>query len=160
MNQEIKVGDIVTCSSGSFARVLEIKKNGLFVCTVWCRDYAEAQTTEKNPSVFNEKVAISLGIRAVSKKVDDKKKSEPKETKPVETKPTEKNPSVSVKTDDMPEIESIDYENGIVTFTDGETAPLVSREEMVERYGEEYISAVEKGAVDLVEPTDDKTNAK
>lgn len=121
MNQDFKIGDIVTSSSGSFARVLEIKKGGIYVCTIWCKTPEEAMTTDKQVSMFNLKVAETLKIRVIVPK--DKTATKPAKpetnkpaTKPVGPAKVENDGGETAKYKLLKDIETTD-EKGNVTGT-------------------------------------------
>jgi hypothetical protein len=57
------------------------------------------------------------------------------------------------------EVAGVDEENKVVTFTDGETAPLSTREEVVAELGEEAVAKIEAEAVDASEVVAEETPA-
>lgn len=104
---QFKVGDVVVSKSGSFARVLDVKK-GLYICTVWCRSFEEASTTDKNPSVFNQSVAVQEGIKVFGAKKATAEDKAPT-TKPVAPKKEDKAPVVDTKDIANEEVATAEY---------------------------------------------------
>lgn len=124
---KFKKGDLITNSSGSFAKVLRVGVTVL--ATKWFESPKDAMGATDGSVCFNDRAVKVLGIRAVSKKSNDntatttatvKEVKDTKEAKPVkEVKDTKK----EVAPTDEIDLDKLDMIEHIVTEQDLEINP-------------------------------------